>query len=222
MTPNPPAVLLDVDGTLVDSNYPHALAWFRALRERGRTFPLVTLHRSIGMGGDQLVETVAGEAFAAEHAEAAAAAEKLRFAEITGDLVALEGASELIAAVRERGCDVVLATSGSEEEAQRHMRLLGVEDLKYTTSSDVEASKPEPDLVLAALEKLDGERDAVLVGDSTWDCEAAQRAGVRAIGVLTGGFSEGELRDAGAVAVYERLGDLLDDLDGALGLAGSG
>ena len=212
----PPAVLLDVDGTLIDSNYQHALAWYRALRERGRQFALVDLHRHIGMGGDQLVKSIAGEAFADEHGEAAADGEKLRFAELTGDLSPLPDAKELIAALRDRGCEVVLASSGSAEDTERSMRLLEATDLKHTTSADVEQTKPEPDLIAAALELVDGDRSALLVGDSTWDFEAAGRAGIRGVGVLTGGFSEEELRDAGARRVYARLADLIADLDNVL------
>ena len=219
MTPDAPAVLLDVDGTLIDSNYQHALAWFRALREHGRILPLVELHRHIGMGGDQLVESVAGEAFEREHGDAARASEKLRYEELSPDVAALEHASELIAALRDRGCDVVLATSGKEEDTRRYQKLLGAEDLKYTTSSDVEATKPAPDLVQVALERVDGDRPAVLIGDSTWDCEAAERAGIPAVGLRTGGFSEQELSEAGAARVYRRLADLLDDLDAVLALA---
>jgi HAD superfamily hydrolase (TIGR01549 family) len=213
----PPAVLLDVDGTLIDSNYQHALAWYRALRERGRTFALVDLHRHIGMGGDQLVKAVAGEEFDAEHGEAAKEAEKLRFEEISGDMAPLDGAQDLIRALLDRGCEVVLASSGSEEDVERSMRMLDATDLKHTTSADVEQTKPEPDLIRAALELVDGDREALLIGDSTWDCEAAERAGVRAIGVLTGGFSEDELREAGAERVYRALREVIDDLDDLLG-----
>jgi HAD superfamily hydrolase (TIGR01549 family) len=213
----PKAVLLDVDGTLIDSNYQHALAWYRALRERGRTFALYELHRHIGMGGDQLVKSVAGEEFDAEHGEAAKEAQKLRFREIAGDLSPLDGAQDLIKELLDRGCDVVLASSGNAEDVGRSMELLEATDLKHTTSDDVEQTKPEPDLIKAALELADGDGDALLVGDSTWDCEAAQRAGVRTIGVLTGGFSEEELREAGAERVYRALREVIDDLDDLLG-----
>jgi HAD superfamily hydrolase (TIGR01509 family) len=214
-----PAVLLDVDGTLIDSNYQHALAWYRALREHGRIHPLVQLHRHIGMGGDQLVESVAGEEFEREHGDAVRTSEKLRYEELSPDVAPLERATELIAELRERGCDVVLATSGKEEETQRYRSMLDADDLKYTSSADVEVTKPQPDLVHAALELVDGDRPAVLVGDSTWDCEAAGRAGIPAVGLLTGGFSEQELAEAGAVRVYEFLADLLADLDVVLGVA---
>jgi HAD superfamily hydrolase (TIGR01549 family) len=213
----PPAVLLDVDGTLIDSNYQHALAWYRALRERGRTFALYELHRHIGMGGDQLVKSVAGEEFDAEHGEAAKEAEKLRFQEIAGDMAPLDGAQDLIRELLDRDCEVVLASSGSAEDVERAMKMLEATDLKHTTSSDVEQTKPEPDLIKAALDLVDGDREALLIGDSTWDCEAAQRAGVRAIGVLTGGFSEEELREAGAARVYRALREVIDDLDDLLG-----
>jgi len=219
MTPDAPAVLLDVDGTLIDSNYQHALAWFRALREHGKIIPLVELHRHIGMGGDQLVESVAGADFEREHGDAARTSEKLRFEELSPDVAALEHATELIDALRERGCDIVLATSGKEEDTERYRSLLGADDVKYTSSSDVEATKPAPDLVQVALERVDGDRPALLIGDSTWDCEAAGRAGIATVGLLTGGFSEQELTEAGAAKVYSRLGDLLADLDAVLALA---
>jgi HAD superfamily hydrolase (TIGR01549 family) len=214
-----PAVLLDVDGTLIDSNYQHALAWYRALREHGRIIPLVELHRHIGMGGDQLVESVAGADFEREHGDAARTSEKLRYEELSPDIAALEHATELIDALLERGCDIVLATSGKEEDTERYRSLLGADDLKYTSSSDVEATKPAPDLVQVALERVDGDRPALLIGDSTWDFEAAGRAGIAAVGLLTGGFSEQELEAAGAARVYPRLADLLDDLDEALSFA---
>jgi HAD superfamily hydrolase (TIGR01549 family) len=215
----PPAVLLDVDGTLIDSNYQHALAWHRVLRDLGQVHPLVELHRAIGMGGDQLVKHVAGEAFDREHGETAAALQKTRYREINGDVAALEGATELIQDLVGRGCDVVLASSGAGEDTARYLRILEAEDVKHTTSSDVEATKPEPDLIKAALAQVDGERAAVLIGDSTWDIEAAKRAGVPTIGLLTGGFSEPELRDAGAVQVHARLSDLREALDDVLAAA---
>jgi HAD superfamily hydrolase (TIGR01549 family) len=207
------AVLLDVDGTLIDSNYQHALAWYRALRERGRIIALWELHRHIGMGGDQLVKDVCGEEFDAEHGDAARAAEKLRYEEISGDLAVLDGAKDLIAALSERGADVVLASSAAQKEVDRTLKMLDAEDLKHTSSDDVEETKPEPDLIEAALAQADDREGALLIGDSTWDCEAAKRAGVRSVAVLTGGFSEEELKEAGAERVYRRIADLLEDLD---------
>jgi beta-phosphoglucomutase-like phosphatase (HAD superfamily) len=173
-----PAVLLDVDGTLIDSNYQHALAWFRALREHGRIHSLVELHRHIGMGGDQLVESVAGEAFEREHGDAARASEKLRYQELSPDVAALEHASELIAALRDRGCDVVLATSGEEQDTQRYGALLGAEDLKYTTSADVETTKPAPDLNPESLEILpDARVEPSVAADNSGEVIQFERQG---------------------------------------------
>jgi HAD superfamily hydrolase (TIGR01549 family) len=209
----PPAFLLDVDGTLLDSNYQHAIAWFRTFQERGRTFSMVELHRLIGMGGDQLVEAIAGKDFDAEHGDACRNAEPLRFREIAGDVALLDGSQDLITALEERDCEVVLATSGDPDATKRALEQLEREDLKHTSAEDVEATKPQPDVVEAAMALIDGERESVLVGDSPWDFQAAAKAGIHSVGVLTGGFSEEELREAGAERVYRDLRSLLDDLD---------
>jgi HAD superfamily hydrolase (TIGR01549 family) len=209
-----PAAILDVDGTLVDTNYHHAIAWFRALREHGATVPLWELHRHMGMGGDQLVAAVAGEQFDAEHGEDARATEKERYAELIDEVVPLPGAKDLLRTLQERGYRVILASSAKEEEIEHYVELLGADDVPYTTSADVEATKPQPDLILAALEKIGG-GPAVMFGDSTWDCEAAERAGVRTVAVMTGGFGEDELREAGATEVHQRLEDLIEHLDAA-------
>jgi len=216
----PPAFLLDVDGTLLDSNYQHAIAWFRTFRERGRTYAMVELHRMIGMGGDQLVEAVAGKEFDAEHGDECRNAEPLRFREIAGDVALLDGAQDLIAALEERDCEVVLATSGDPDATRRALELLEREDLKHTSAEDVEATKPQPDVVEAAMALIDGERVSVLVGDSIWDFQAAAKAGIHSVGVLTGGFSEEELRKAGAERVYRDLRSLLDDLDDLIAALG--
>jgi HAD superfamily hydrolase (TIGR01549 family) len=211
--------ILDVDGTLVDTNYQHAIAWYRALRGAGRTLPLAVLHRHIGMGGDQLVGAVAGEDFEREHGDEVRAAEKEEYGRLIGEVAALEGATELVRTLRDRGVTVVLASSAKEDEIEHYVGLLGVEGLPYTTSDDVEATKPEPDLVNAALAKAGGGGEAIMLGDSTYDCEAAARAGVRTIGLLTGGFSEQELREAGAIAVHRRLADVMADLGDMLDAA---
>src|ERR1700750_1926069 len=124
-------VLRDVDRTLIDSNYQHALAWYRALRERDRIVAMWELHRHIGMGGDQLVKDVCGEEFDAEHGEAARKAEKPPFEELSGGLSPLNGAKDLIAALRERDCEIVLASSGSQKDTDRSMKLLEATDLKH-------------------------------------------------------------------------------------------
>jgi HAD superfamily hydrolase (TIGR01549 family) len=205
----PPAAILDVDGTLVDTNYQHALAWYRALRQNGVVLPVWRIHRHIGMGGDQLVAAVAGDEVESDKGDDIRAAEKALYMDLIDEVEPFEGARELIRELKERGHAVVLASSAKEDEVERYLDLLDARELAdgWTTSADVEATKPEPDLVKAALEKAGG-GEAVMVGDTTWDCEAAGRAGIDTIAVLTGGFSEQELRDAGASVVVEAVRDL--------------
>ena len=208
------AAILDIDGTLVDTNYHHAVAWYRTFRRFDVTLPLYRIHRHIGMGGDQLVAALAGDDFEHEHGDAAREAESEAYMELIGEVAPLAGARELIVALRDRGRPVVLASSAKQHEVDHYLDLLDARDLVdgWTSSADVERTKPEPDLVHAALERA-GTDSGVMVGDSTWDCRAAERAGVRSIGVLTGGFSEQELREAGATRVFERLDDLCAALD---------
>jgi HAD superfamily hydrolase (TIGR01509 family) len=209
------AAILDIDGTLVDTNYHHTLAWQRALREHGVSVPAWRIHRHIGMGGDQLVAAVAGDELERRDGDAVREAEGERYAQLIGEVAPLPGARDLILALKERGHTVVLASSAKSDEVDVYLDLLGARDVVdgWTTSADVEATKPEPDLVLAALDKA-GERDGtVLLGDSVWDFAAAGRAGIDAVGVLSGGFSEAELRDAGALAVYGSAADVLEHLD---------
>jgi HAD superfamily hydrolase (TIGR01509 family) len=208
-----PAAILDVDGTLVDTNYQHALAWYRAFRQHGITLPLWEVHRHIGMGGDQLVSSLVGEGFEEEHGDSVRAAEKALYLSLIPEVQPLPGARELLEALRAGGHRIVLASSAKPEELQHYLMLLDAHELTdgWTDSGDVEKTKPEPDLVQAAVEKAGG-GPAVMVGDSVWDCEAAKRAGLKTIGVLTGGFSEDELRDAGAVAVFRSLPALREGL----------
>jgi HAD superfamily hydrolase (TIGR01549 family) len=215
-----PIVVLDVDGTLVDTNYHHAIAWYRAFRRFGETIPLARLHRYMGMGGDQLVAEVAGEEFDERHGDDVREAEKEEYGRLIDEVAALEHATELIRALQERGAQAVLASSAKEWEIGHYVELLGVEDVPTTDSSDVETTKPQPDLVQAALEKAGGDGPALMIGDTTWDAKAAAGAGVPMVGILTGGFSAEELRRAGAVDVFDHLEDLLGDLDRALAHAG--
>jgi HAD superfamily hydrolase (TIGR01509 family) len=210
----PPAAILDVDGTLVDTNYHHAVAWFRAFRRLDRTLPLYRIHRHIGMGGDQLVGALAGDDFERAHGDEVRALEGDLYMELIDEVRPLAGARELLEELKRRGHALVLASSAKQHEVDHYLDLLDARALAdgWTTSADVEQTKPEPDLVAAAVEKAGG-GTAVMVGDSTWDCEAAKRAGLQTIGVLTGGFSDGELRDAGAACVFERLDDLRRQLD---------
>jgi HAD superfamily hydrolase (TIGR01509 family) len=204
------AAILDVDGTLVDTNYQHALCWFEALRQHGATLPVWRIHRHIGMGGDQLVAALTDDAFEAEHGDDVRAAEAALYGDAIRSVAVLDGAVALLDALREEGREIVLASSAKAGEVDHYLDLLDARErvTGWTTSADVERTKPHPDLVAAALERLDAD-EAVLVGDTPWDVEAAERAGVRTIAVLTGGFSEAELRDAGAVAVFEDVPQLL-------------
>lgn len=208
------AALLDVDGTLVDSNYQHAVAWYRAFRESGITVPVWRIHRHVGMGGDHLVAAVAGEEAERASGDAIREAEKRHYAAVIDEVAPLEGARELIEALKGRGHTVVLASSGHGDDVDRYLDLLGVRDTvdDWTTSDDVEETKPEPDLVAAALRKA-GALSAVMVGDTNWDVEAAARVDIKTIGVLTGGFSEAELLGAGAIAVFESPAELAESLD---------
>jgi HAD superfamily hydrolase (TIGR01549 family) len=210
----PPAAILDVDGTLVDTNYHHAIAWFRAFCQHEIVLPIWRIHRHMGMGGDQLVGSLCGQQVENEKGDDIRAAEKVLYFQLIEEVQPLEGARELMGDLKRRGHPVVLASSAKQEEVDHYLDLLDARDLAddWTTSADVEATKPQPDLVQAALDKADiGE--GVMVGDTTWDCEAAKRAGVPAVAVRTGGFSEAELRDAGAVDVYASIAELRGALD---------
>ena len=208
-----PAAIVDIDGTLVDSNYQHALAWFRALRRFGVTCEVRRLHRLIGMGGDHVVEEAAGPEVEARDGDAIREAEQEEYRAMVDEVVALPRATELLRALADGGSRVVLATSAQQWQVDRYLDLLGARDIVdgWTTADDVEASKPEPDLVQAALEKAGG-GPAVMIGDSTWDCVSARRAGIETIAVLTGGFARDELMEAGALAVYDTLDDLIASL----------
>ena len=208
------AAILDVDGTLVDTNYHHAIAWYRAFRQHGIVLPVWRIHRHVGMGGDQLVPALAGEDVAESQGDDIRAAEKALYLALIEEVEAFPSARKLILELKERGHTVVLASSAKANELEHYLDLLDAREHAdgWTTSADVEATKPAPDLVHAALEKAGG-GDAVMVGDSTWDCEAARRAGVETLALLTGGFSEEELREAGAIVVFESLEDLIARLD---------
>jgi HAD superfamily hydrolase (TIGR01549 family) len=210
----PPAAILDIDGTLVDTNYQHALAWFRAFRRHGEVLPIWRIHRRIGMGGDHLVKDLCGEAVDRDKGDDIRAAEKELYMELIDEVEPLHGARALIVDLKERGHPVVLASSAKPDEVDHYLDLLDARELvdDWTSSGDVSATKPAPDLVRAAMEKA-GADGAVMVGDSTWDCVAAERAGIETIAVLTGGFSEAELREAGAIAVFESIDELRDQLD---------
>jgi phosphoglycolate phosphatase-like HAD superfamily hydrolase len=203
--------ILDIDGTLVDTNYQHALAWYRAFRQHEVVLPVWRIHRSIGMGGDQLVAALAGDEFEREHGDDVRDAEGPIYMTMIEEVEPFDGAGQLIADLKRTGRAVVLASSAKAEEVEHYIDLLDARGLAdaWTTSADVESTKPEPDLVQCALAMVDAAADgAVMIGDTTWDCKAAARANVPTIAVRTGGFSIDELREAGAAEVFDSVDEL--------------
>ncbi len=203
-------VILDVDGTLVDSNYHHVLAWERAFRARGRHVAAWRIHRHVGMGGDQLIESVAGPEVEAVDGDAIRALHDHLFAErYLPAIRPFDDAVSFLRRLRAEGRRVVLASSAKEHELERYRRLLDADELTdaATSSADVDRTKPAPDLVQAAI-AAGGGGEAVMIGDSVWDCVAAGRVSVPVVGVLTGGFGEDELRAAGAIEVVPSLTDI--------------
>jgi HAD superfamily hydrolase (TIGR01509 family) len=209
----PTAAILDIDGTLVDTNYQHALAWYQAFREHDVLLPVWRIHRHIGMGGDQMVPALAGDEVEDEKGDDIRTAESALYLASIEMTEPLDGARDLIEDLKAQGRQVVLASSAKAKEVDHYLDVLDARELvdDWTTSADVEATKPQPDLVLAALDKL-GTKDAVMIGDTPWDVQAAEGAGIETIAVLTGGFSEQELREAGAVAVFESIAALREGI----------
>jgi HAD superfamily hydrolase (TIGR01549 family) len=203
------AAILDIDGTLVDSNYFHAVAWYRAMREHGHTLPMWRIHRAIGMGSDQLIGALLGDEVEEREGDDIRDSEKERYFELIDEVGPLEGSRELIEDLKGAGHRVVLASSAKPDEVDHYLDLLDARELAdaWTTSGDVERTKPYPDLVNAALKRAGG-GPAVMVGDSVWDCKAAENAGVDTVAVLTGGFSDSELLKAGAVVVFPSIQEL--------------
>jgi len=208
------AALLDLDGTLIDANYQHALAWYRAFRRFDIVLPVWRLHRHIGMGGDQYVAAVAGDDVERRSGDDLRDAHSKEFQKIRDECAPLEGASDLLRELKRRGLIVVLASSSSEDDLEFFVEQLDAGDCidARTSKDDIERTKPHPDSIESALEKA-GTRDAVMVGDSRWDIEAAAKAGLETICVITGGWSEQELRDHGAAAVFDSMTHLLEHLD---------
>ncbi|GAB3235782.1 HAD family hydrolase [Kineococcus gypseus] len=206
--------LLDVDGTLVDTNYQHSLAWFRAFRRYDLTVPVWRIHRAVGMGGDQLVPAVAGDAFEGEHGDDAREAWEEEFDRLLPEVQPFDGARDLIVELGRRGWEVVLASSGEGRHVDAFLDLLDARELceAWTSSDDAESSKPAPDLFQVALQRV-GSTSGVVLGDSTWDVEAAARAGLPAVALRTGGYSVEELRGAGATSVHDSMRDLIAALD---------
>jgi HAD superfamily hydrolase (TIGR01549 family) len=210
----PPTAILDIDGTLVDTNYHHALAWYRAFRQHGIVLPIWKIHTHIGMGGDQLVASLTSETVDEEHGDDIRSAEKALYMALIEEVEPVEEAREFIADLKKLGHTVVLASSAKEDEVEHYLDLLDARGLAdaWTTSADVESTKPQPDLVNAALSKAGG-GDAVMVGDTPWDIKAASGASVPTVAVITGGFSRAELEEAGAAAVFESVAELRRGLE---------
>lgn len=208
-------VILDVDGTLVDSNYHHAVAWYRAFRRHDVTVPLWHLHRAIGMGGDQLVAHVSSQEIEDAYGDDLRSEHSEEFDRLIDEVAPFAETDQLLRGLRDQGLKIVLATSGGSKHAEHFLDL--IDGRSYAddviTSSEVEASKPAPDLVELALER-EHTGDAVLVGDSVWDGQAGVRAGVPFLAVRTGGFSADELTEAGARFVAHDLTELLDHVRG--------
>ncbi len=203
-----PGVLFDVDGTLVDTNYLHTVAWSRALREAGQWAPMNAIHRLIGMGGDQLVPELLGH-----DNPKARAARAGQYRKLFGDIRALPGAAQLLRALHARGVAVVLATSSPSEELKVLREVLDADDAidGQTTADDVEDSKPAPEVFLTAMRTFSIDPSwAIAVGDSVWDIQAARAAGIGCVTVETGGFSQHELGEAGAIRVYRDVKEILD------------
>ena len=214
MTPSGdrPGALFDVDGTLLDTNYLHVLAWWQAFRDAGHDgIEMATVHRAIGIASAELVQKVLGR-----DEETAVQAHSTRYEALRDQVLAFPRTAELLTACADRGLGVVLATSGQESDLEWMQPAIGAEEavLGTTTSADVQAAKPAPDLLTTAVRDhgLDPQR-TVVVGDTVWDVEAAHKAGLACIALTCGGISRQELEEAGAVAVYDDPADLLDHFD---------
>jgi HAD superfamily hydrolase (TIGR01549 family) len=206
--------IFDVDGTLVDTNYQHALAWFRAFRRFDITRPLWRIHRGIGMGGDTFVPEVGGVEVEEAHGDALRDAWVEEFDEMIDEIQPFEGAHELLREVKDRGFRLVLASSGKTKHVDRFLDLIHGKDLAdaYTTSEDAETSKPAPDIVKVALAKVEG-ASGVMVGDSVYDIQSAGKLDIPTIALRTGGFGADELIGVGALKVYDSLVELREHLD---------
>ncbi len=202
MTAPTPSVLLDLDGTLVDSVFLHVVTWHRALKDAGRDVPAWKIHEGIGMGSDRIVPWLLGGHV--DEAEALSDAHKKLFLERAEELTATPGATALLDDLRTREVPFLVATSAGGEMAEALLTALGEPDLDTFNADDVGSSKPAPDLLAAALDELGATSDdATMVGDSPWDAEAADRIGVRMLAVRCGGFGDSRLLDAGAAAVVD-------------------
>ncbi len=209
--PAPSAIIFDIDGTLVDSTYHHALAWHRAFACHDLAIPLWRIHRTIGMGGDKLVAEVAGPAVEGRLGDELRDTWRTEYIQIKDEVGPFEEAAALVRKLTQLGYVVALASSGDPEFADEALDDLDIRDhvAVLTTSQDADSSKPAPDLIEVTLEKV-GTGRAVLVGDTPYDVASAERAGLHCIGLRCGGYGEAELTEAGAVLVVDEPADLMD------------
>jgi HAD superfamily hydrolase (TIGR01509 family) len=208
--------ILDIDGTLVDTNYQHAIAWYRAFRRHGIVLPVWRIHRHIGMGGDQLIAALTDERTEREQGDEIRSTESEVYRQLIDEVETMQASRELIEELKGRGHTVILASSAKDWEVEHYLDLLDARELAdaWTTSADVESTKPEPDLVQAALDRAGEDHgDAVMVGDTPWDVRAAGNTGVPTVAVLTGGFAVEELKESGAEAVFESVAELCSGLE---------
>jgi HAD superfamily hydrolase (TIGR01549 family) len=210
-------IVLDVDGTLVDSNYLHVVAWQGAFAYHGHRVASWEIHRAVGMGSDKLVPALLADAAAEEIGAAVSAEHDTRFRRVIADVEPLPGARDLLSALKRRGLTVVLGSSAAAEEVDHYLRLLDATELvdHVTTAADVDRTKPDPDLIQTAIDKA-GVPAVAMIGDTVWDCRAAAAVELRMLGLLCGGISEGELRSAGAHSVHRDPTELVRQLETAL------
>jgi HAD superfamily hydrolase (TIGR01509 family) len=204
--PKRAGVVFDVDGTLVDSNYLHTLAWSRAFGDAGEWAPMNAIHRLVGMGGDNLVPKLLGH-----RCPEAVEARSGHYRELIGEVRPFPGARALVTSAHERGLRTALATSSPSDELDTLLRILDISEMldAQTTADDIERSKPDPEVFLTAMEaaSLDPAR-TLTIGDSVWDVEAARGAGIGCLAVESGGFSHHELSEAGALHVYRDVNEI--------------
>ncbi|MFC4607546.1 HAD family hydrolase [Streptomyces maoxianensis] len=213
------AALFDVDGTLVDTNHLHVTTWWEAFRQAGHRVSTHAIHRAIGLGSDDLIAHLLGDGRDRDQDARISAGHKALYGTYAERLAPLDGARDLLHTLANRGWRIVLATSAGGRELAALRRAIDADDVIAGTASadDVAEGKPAPDPVLRALELAGAPAgEAVFVGDTVWDMEAAAKAGVRAVALLSGGIARADLEAAGAAAVYRDPADLLSHLDSSL------
>lgn len=215
MSSAPRAILFDVDGTLVDSNDAHADAWVKAFTKHGVNVDWTKVRRCIGMGGDKLMPEVSGlDEESPQGTKIAEARGEIFKREFLPAIKSLRQAKQLVAAVKALGYTVVAASSAQKDELTALLKIAGAESLMdaKTSSDDAEESKPEPDIILAALKRAKAKAgEAIMIGDTPYDVEAATRAGVKIIGFRSGGWGDADLK--GTIAIYDGPWDLLEKID---------